>query len=94
MLQDIKAAVAARGIDCFTRRALDDVTAMGLRSVQAMAAIEALTAKHFYKSMTTYADHTTWQDVYHCPTEVCVAYVKFTLRTDGSVVISFKELQP
>lgn len=44
--------------------------------------------------MTTQADHTVWQDVYHCPTAVCMAYVKFTLRPDGSIVISFKELQP
>lgn len=40
--------------------------------------------------MTTHADHTVWQDVYHCPTDAGVAYGKFTLRRDGSIVISFK----
>lgn len=57
-LSDIQAEVAIRGIDCFTRIALDGVSQMGLRPAQAMAAIQALTQKHFYKSMTTYADHT------------------------------------
>jgi len=46
----------------------------------------------FYKSMTTYADHRVWQDVYHAP---CpngkMAYIKLTLQ-DGAVVIQFKEL--
>lgn len=93
-LSDIQALVAVRGIDCFTRSALHGAIEMGLRPAQAMAAIQALTQKHFRKSMTTYADHTVWQDVYHCPTEVCLAYVKFTLRQDGSIVISFKEMQP
>ena len=44
------------------------------------------------KSMTTHADHRVWQDVYHAP---CpngrIAYIKLTLRPDGSVVIQFKE---
>ena len=33
-----------------------------------------------------------WQDVYHCVTQNGkVAYVKVTLRVDGSIVIQFKE---
>lgn len=44
----------------------------------------------FYKSMTTYRDHTMWQDVYHVPTAIGEAYVKFTLREEGSIVIRFK----
>nr|WP_231940837.1 type II toxin-antitoxin system MqsR family toxin [Acidihalobacter aeolianus] len=35
-------------------------------------------------------DHRQWQDVYHVPTAAGMAYVKFTLRTDGAIVISFK----
>lgn len=82
-LSDIQTKVAVRGIDCFTRSALNGCAAMGLRPAQAMKAIQALTRKHFYKSMTTHADHTVWQDVYHCPTELGVAYVKFTSRQGG-----------
>jgi len=46
---------------------------------------------HFFKSMTTHADHRVWQDVYHapCPNEK-TAYIKLTMR-DGALVIQFKE---
>lgn len=93
-LEAIKAAVVARGADCFTRAALHGVGDMGLTLVQAIAAIQSLVAGNFHKSMTTYADHRVWQDVYHAATPDGLAYVKFTLRDDGSVVISFKELEP
>lgn len=53
--------------------------------------ILALTSRNFYKSMTTYADHRVWQDVYHA--EVCgvPAYIKLQISADEkAVVISFK----
>lgn len=31
----------------------------------------------FYKSMTTFADHRVWQDIYHVPTRRMMLYVKF-----------------
>ena len=37
-----------------------------------------------YKSMTTYADSSVWQDVYHADTPAGMAYVKVTLRADGA----------
>lgn len=91
-LDEIKRTVANRGADCFTRTAQDGVRRMGLDIAQAIAALSLLDRKHFFKSMTTYADHQIWQDVYHAPTPCGVAYVKLTLRIDGSVVVSFKEL--
>ena len=47
---------------------------------------------HFYKSMTAYADHRVWQDVYHVPSPDGVLYVKFTadLVTEF-LLLSFKE---
>jgi motility quorum-sensing regulator/GCU-specific mRNA interferase toxin len=47
---------------------------------------------HFYKSMTDYADHRVWQDVYHVPSPAGVLYVKFTadLVTEF-LLLSFKE---
>ena len=51
----------------------------------------ALTAKDFHKSMTTYADHRIWQDVYHASTSVGAVYLKLTVIEDV-VVVSFKEL--
>lgn len=42
--------------------------------------------------MTTHAASQVWQDVYHRATpNGKVAYVKVTLRIDGSIVIQFKE---
>ncbi len=41
------------------------IRAAGMGQADALAAVQALTRKHFYKSMTTHADHRIWQDVYH-----------------------------
>ena len=46
----------------------------------------------FYKSMTTHVDHRIWQDDYRTdPNSGLQAYIKLTLRENGSVVIQFKE---
>jgi len=92
-LGQIKAAVAAYGKDAFTSTAQWGVEALGITLTQACEVIGALGPCNFYKSMTTYANHRVWQDVYHasCP-KGCMAYIKFTLRDDGVVVIQFKEL--
>ena len=45
----------------------------------------------FYKSMTAYADHRVWQDVYHVPSSVGTLYVKFTADTVSEfLLLSFK----
>lgn len=51
-----------------------------------------MTSKMFQKSMTTYADHRIWQDVYHVPAGDLVLYVKFQsgIMTEFNLV-SFKE---
>ena len=65
---------------------------MGLDSASAIGVVCAITRANFYKSMTTHAASQVWQDVYHCATPTGkVAYVKVTLRIDGSIVIQFKE---
>ena len=52
----------------------------------------SLTTRHFYKIMTTHADHRIWQDVYRARTahgdEV---YLKLTV-IDDVLIVSFKEL--
>lgn len=64
---------------------------MGLTSSEMLRVIAALTRRNFYKSMTSYNDHRTWQDVYTAPTPVRKdAYIKITLR-DNAPVIQFKE---
>jgi motility quorum-sensing regulator/GCU-specific mRNA interferase toxin len=91
LLQDIKAAVAFRGAACFTATANEGYRAMGLSTAEALATIAALSGANFYKSMTTHADHTQWQDVYHLPSKGGkIAYITVTLKA-SAVVISFKE---
>jgi len=51
----------------------------------------ALTATDFYKSMTTHADHTVWQDVYRPNTQAGDVYLKLTV-IDDVLIVSFKEL--
>jgi motility quorum-sensing regulator / GCU-specific mRNA interferase toxin len=64
---------------------------MGLTSREMLAVIAELTRRNFYKSMTTYADHSIWQDVYYSPTAVDrEAYIKITLG-DTAPVIQSKE---
>ena len=50
----------------------------------------SLTGKDFYKSMTTYADCTHWQDVYHPKIGTKTIYLKLTVQ-DKVVILSFKE---
>lgn len=59
--------------------------------MEMVAVIASLTRHNFYKSMTTYADHRVWQDVYYAETPVRRdAYIKITLR-GMAPVIQFKE---
>ncbi len=75
----------------FTKTALDGGREMGLTTAEMLAVISFLSRRNFYKSMTTYADHRVWQDVYHADTPVNKqAYIKITLR-DLAPVIQFKE---
>lgn len=91
-LAAVKTAVQQRGADAFTATALVGAQAMGLDSDQAISLICTMTRTSFYKSMTTHAASQVWQDVYHpVAPNGKVAYVKLTLREDGSVVIQFKE---
>jgi motility quorum-sensing regulator/GCU-specific mRNA interferase toxin len=53
--------------------------------------IQGIERTCFYKSMTSYADHRTWQDVYHVPWQDLVLYMKFTVDSEGFFLISFKE---
>lgn len=94
-LQDIKAAVAARGRLAFTRSAREGAEDMGLTVAESLIVIAGLAPHNcrFYKAMTTHANHHEWQDVYHADTPSGRAYLKFTLRDGGAIVISFKRLE-
>ena len=54
--------------------------------------IKALTLADFYKSMTAYADHKIWHDVYRPVTEAGTVYLKLMV-IDDVLIVSFKELE-
>ena len=59
----------------------------GIREV-----VSTMELKHFYKSMTSYANHKIWQDVYHVPCGDMILYVKFTQNVISEfTLLSFKE---
>ncbi len=74
-----------------TVSALAGAAALGLDFDGMPAVVLALTARDFYKSMTTYADHRVWQDVYRPTTRAGEAYLKLTVVNDV-LIVSFKEL--
>ena len=75
-----------------TGGALQTATEIGFGRTEITQTVRAMKAMHFQKSMTSYADHRRWQDVYHVPFDGLVLYVKFT---DDAVteftLLSFKE---
>jgi len=56
-----------------------------------LTVVTALTETDCYKSMTTHADHTIWQDVYRPGTQVGDVYLKLTV-IDDVLLVSIKEL--
>ena len=86
----VKALIEAGKVRA-TASALAGGSALDLNFAGIVAVVEALTAKDFYKSMTTYADHTMWHDVYRPTTAVGEVYLKLTVINDV-LIVSFKEL--
>lgn len=64
---------------------------MGFELSDVLVVLIALTPADFYKSMTTHADHTVWQDVYRPSTQAGDVYLKLTV-IDDVLIVSFKEL--
>jgi motility quorum-sensing regulator/GCU-specific mRNA interferase toxin len=73
----------------FTARAGAD--ALGFDYKDMMAVVLALKSEDFYKSMTSHADHTIWQDVYRPKTSAGDVYLKLTVINEV-LIVSFKEL--
>jgi motility quorum-sensing regulator / GCU-specific mRNA interferase toxin len=76
----------------FTITALRGGFALGLNESQMRQVMLALSRADFYKAMTSQADHTVWQDVYHGMTADNVpVYIKITGFMDGRPpIIQFK----
>jgi len=74
-----------------TQTARAGAAELGFSYSEMLAVVLALKPADFYKSMTTYADHTIWQDVYRPNTSAGDAYLKLTV-IDDVLIVSFKEL--
>ena len=74
-----------------THSARAGADALGLDYRDMLAIVSALTPADFHKSMTTYADHTIWQDVYRPTTAAGDVYLKLMV-IDDVLIVSFKEL--
>jgi motility quorum-sensing regulator/GCU-specific mRNA interferase toxin len=65
--------------------------AIDLLDEDIVAVVQELAASVCYKSMTSYHDHTIWQDVYRPTYKGIELYVKFSKRPDGQyILLSFK----
>ena len=89
-LAAVKALVAAGKVRT-THSARAGAAALGFDFPGMIAAVMNLTMADFYKSMTTHADHTIWQDVYRPDTPAGRVYLKLTV-IDDVLIVSFKEL--
>lgn len=89
-LTAVKALVAAGKVRT-THSARAGAAALGFDFPGMIAAVMNLTMADFYKSMTTHADHTIWQDVYRPDTTTGRVYLKITV-IDDVLIVSFKEL--
>src|SRR3546814_14440157 len=56
---------------------------MLLSTARMLRIIASLECRMLHKSMTTYADHRVWQDVYHTTFQDREIYIKVTYRPGG-----------
>lgn len=74
-----------------TGTAVRSAAAIGFGRRGIVTTIQTMQRTHFFKSMTAYADHRIWQDVYHVPSKVGTLYVKFTAdAVTEFLLLSFK----
>lgn len=91
-LEAIKTAFGSVEQLAMTSSALRDATALGFDRAGVVETIAGIERRMFYKSMTTFADHRVWQDVYHVPARGMTLYVKFQADVVTEfTVMSFKE---
>lgn len=91
-LESFKAAFSQPEKLAVTGAALKDVRALGYDAEGIIEVIQLMSRTHFCKSMTSFADHKQWQDVYHVPHSDMLLYVKFMAdRVTEFRLLSFKE---
>jgi motility quorum-sensing regulator / GCU-specific mRNA interferase toxin len=88
---DVVKALINAGQVRTTKAAREGAAALGFDFDGMLAIVLSLTTDDFYKSMTTFADHRVWQDVYRPNTLAGDVYLKLTV-IDDVLIVSFKEL--
>ncbi|TGN93264.1 MULTISPECIES: type II toxin-antitoxin system MqsR family toxin [unclassified Burkholderia] len=88
-LSRVKALVGTGNVR-LTTSAVFGARRLGFTETEAIGVVMSLDTVDFYKSMTTYADHTIWQDVYRRCTVNGDVYLKLTV-IDDVLIVSFKE---
>jgi len=86
----VKALISAGKLR-MTASAVVGAELLGFDRAGMVGVVMALTSADFHKSMTTYMDHTIWQDVYRPKTSAGDVYLKLTVIEDV-LIVSFKEL--
>ncbi|AJA11993.1 MULTISPECIES: type II toxin-antitoxin system MqsR family toxin [Pseudomonas] len=89
-LERVRALVGAGRISP-TTASLRGAQALGMEYADMLEVITGLERRDFYKSMTSYADHRVWQDVYRPLTVKGYLYLKLSV-VDDALIVSFKEL--
>lgn len=75
-----------------TKTAQKNAEDLGFEVKDIREVVSSMERKHFYKSMTAYANHKIWQDVYHVPCGNMIIYVNFTQNVISEfTLLSFKE---
>jgi len=91
-LDAIKLALGSVELLSMTTSSLRDATNLGFNRAANVDTINTIERSMFVKSMTTFADHRVWQDVYHVPSCGLILYVKFQADiVTEFTVMSFKE---
>jgi motility quorum-sensing regulator/GCU-specific mRNA interferase toxin len=75
----------------FTRVALDGAAELDFDTTKLLVVVTELRPEDFYKSMTTYADSSIWQDVYRPTVNGTPLYVKVTVyAAENLLILSLK----
>ena len=91
-LEAVKIAIGSIETLAITTTALQTAVALGFDRSTIVEVISSIERPMFFKSMTTFADHRVWQDVYHVPAGELQLYVKFQADVVTEfIVMSFKE---
>lgn len=91
-LAAIRSVFSSPAALAITVSAFRDAISAGFDRAGIVDVVQSMDRTMFVKSMTTFADHRVWQDVYHVPAGRLTLYVKFQADVVTEFrVMAFKE---